>query len=91
MRLASHRRHPYLVSVSRRFSAMDKELHMESTNDVLRRSTHLFEHVRMNPIERQRAVEGMYQAMLLADLTLKACDYVRSALRPTTRAVKAGA
>jgi hypothetical protein len=91
MRLASHRRHPYLVSVSWRFSATDKELHMESTNDVLRRSTHLFEHVRLNPIERQRAVEGMYQAMLLADLTLRACDYVRSALRPTTRAVKAGA
>ena len=64
---------------------------MERTNDVLRRSTNLFERVRMNPIERQRAVEGMYQAMLLADLTLKACDYVRGALRPTRHAAKAGA
>jgi len=61
------------------------------TNDILRRSTRLFEPVRMNSLERQRAVEGMYQAMLLADLTLKACEYVRSAFRPTTRAVKAGA
>lgn len=64
---------------------------MGSTTDNFRRSSELFEPVRMNPIERQRAIEGMYQAMLLAELTLKVCDLVRGAFPPTAQAAKAGA
>ncbi|MEP6941625.1 MAG: hypothetical protein ABI981_01735 [Betaproteobacteria bacterium] len=41
---------------------------------------------RMSPLERARAIEGMQQGMLLAELTLKACDFVRNVFKPNARA-----
>lgn len=54
-----------------------------------RDTTHLkglFEGVRMSSVERARAIEGMQQAMLLAELTLRACDYVRNVFKPNASA-----
>jgi hypothetical protein len=54
-----------------------------------RDTTHLngfFEGVPMSSLERARAIEGMQQGMLLAELTLKACDYVRNVFKPNAHA-----
>ncbi len=54
-----------------------------------RDTTHLnglFEGVPMSSLERARAIEGMQQGMLLAELTLKACDYVRNIFKPNANA-----
>ena len=40
----------------------------------------------MSSLERTRAIEGMQQGMLLAELTLKACDYVRNVFKPNASA-----
>lgn len=50
-----------------------------------RDTTHLnayFEGVPMSSLERARAIEGMQQGIMLAEFTLKACDYVRNVFKP---------
>ena len=57
-----------------------------------RDTTHLnrfFEGVPMSSLERARAIEGMQQGIMLAELTLKACDYVRNVFKPNAKAPSA--
>jgi hypothetical protein len=54
-----------------------------------RNTTHLnsfFEGVPMSSLERARAIEGMQQGMMLAELTLRAYDYVRNVFKPNAHA-----